>query len=108
MSRIRAPRRFRQMLPMAAWLLGIVASSLSSAAVPDRLQDFLELNCVSCHEGEFGEGGFDATAVSGELQEDSTRDRWIRIFDRVQAGAMPPAEAGGLPAAETTPFLSEL
>ncbi len=35
-------------------------------------------------------GGLDLTALSFDLKDHATRERWIRIYDRVEKGEMPP------------------
>ena len=62
-------------------------------AFPDTVKEFLVDHCVACHDGEDGEGGLDLTALHGTLDAPGEMARWIRIFDRVRAGEMPPKDA---------------
>lgn len=50
----------------------------------------IEQSCLECHDGDTKKGGLDLTALKFDLADHSTRQRWIRIHDRVQKGEMPP------------------
>lgn len=92
-------------------LLGVVAllalpSSLQAAEIPSVSKAFLTRHCLACHDGQDGEGGFDAKSLSGDLDAPGELTRWIRIFDRVHAGEMPPRDADRPAEQETSQFLS--
>ncbi|MEM0924974.1 MAG: DUF1592 domain-containing protein, partial [Planctomycetota bacterium] len=55
---------------------------------------FVRENCVACHDGEDGDGGFDATELLGKsiAADSEALHRWVRVFDRVNDGEMPPPE----------------
>lgn len=63
--------------------------------------------CLSCHAGASAKGGLDFGALSFELSSRAVRDRWVRIYDRVERGEMPPK---GVPfaAGDRAAFLGEL
>ncbi|NQV23918.1 MAG: DUF1587 domain-containing protein, partial [Rhodopirellula sp.] len=61
--------------------------------MPDAVKVFLSDHCVACHDGEDGKGGLDLTGLQGTLDAPGEMARWIRIFDRVRAGEMPPKDA---------------
>lgn len=90
---------FRVLLPVV--LLGATtvaraaadAKKKTSADFPVAVKAFLVNHCVACHDGEDGEGGLDLTALQSDLDAPVEMARWIRIFDRVRAGEMPPQEA---------------
>ena len=82
-------------------------SAASSAVFPDTVKAFLTDRCVACHEGADGEGGLDLTALQGKLDTPGEMARWIRIFDRVQAGEMPPKDADQPKQKEIGEFLGE-
>ena len=58
--------------------------------VDDSIAAFVDSHCVACHDAEAREGGLDLTSLSSELDNDTPRDRWIRIHDRVKDNEMPP------------------
>ena len=50
----------------------------------------LETRCYECHADGANKGGLDFDALSTDLR-DAVFAKWERIFDRVVAGEMPPA-----------------
>jgi hypothetical protein len=47
-------------------------------------------SCLDCHDTATKKGGFDLSILPFDLQSGSTVDRWVRIFDRIEKGEMPP------------------
>ncbi len=78
----------------------------ASAAVPETVRGFLEQNCLDCHEGSGGEANFDVTALTDTINADNLQ-RWVRTFDRVHDGEMPPADAEPPAAADRQAFLRD-
>lgn len=85
--------------------LGLIA--LLPAQTPPELQASIGKSCASCHTGKSAQAGLDLTTLSFDLHNRATRERWIRIHDRVEKGEMPPK---GTPftAAARTAFLKQL
>lgn len=79
--------------------------SISRSEQPHAVGQFMARHCIDCHEGEHADGGLDLTKLDGDLSDGGTMARWVRIFDRVRNGEMPPEDAGDLDAAEATKFL---
>jgi hypothetical protein len=63
-----------------------------------------EQHCVACHAAESPEAGLDLTALDPPQENSGNFATWIRIFDRVHDGEMPPADAGKLTPAEKKSF----
>lgn len=76
-----------------------------SFSIPEPSMEFVRLNCLDCHDGESGEGGFDVGALRGDLSRAETIERWVRIYDRIENGEMPPPEDAKLDADELAKFL---
>ena len=57
------------------------------AVVPSKL---IEQACSGCHNRKTASGGLDLAALSVNLAERSTREKWIRIHDRIEKHEMPP------------------
>lgn len=84
--------------------LALVSLQCLLAAVEPR--SFLEKHCSECHDEDTKKGGFTLTALGSEQQQ---LDRWIRIYDVVAGGEMPPAKKKVRPQAEEQAFfLSDL
>ncbi len=61
-----------------------------SAAWPQSAPPQIEQSCLECHDKDNTKGSLDLTALPFDLTTPATRDRWIRIYDRVEKGEMPP------------------
>lgn len=81
-----------------------LSGSLFSAP-PAEIAIFLSENCKDCHNASDKAGGLDVEALIWGLESAESRDRWIRIHDRVVRGEMPPESA--LTVADRAP-ISEL
>ncbi|MGI9472272.1 MAG: DUF1592 domain-containing protein [Rubripirellula sp.] len=79
--------------------------SLVKGDTDPQIDKFLQNNCLDCHEGEGAEGGLDLASLEKDLSHPKIASRWIRIFDRVHDGEMPPSDAGELDNAESKEFL---
>ncbi len=64
--------------------------SANAAEFPADLKALIENRCLDCHNSYSAEGGLDLESLTFDLEERLTRNRWVRIFDRVDAGEMPP------------------
>ncbi|GAA4428036.1 DUF1592 domain-containing protein [Bremerella cremea] len=96
---------------LAVWASVVgVGSFLSAAyaAVPEgnQVRTFLENNCYDCHQGKDADGSLDLEALSFDLGKANNLQRWVRIYDRVRDGEMPPADYGELEAKDKSQFLA--
>jgi hypothetical protein len=72
------------------WFLLLISPSVF-AALP-AIQPFLDQNCMDCHDAEMKKGGLDLAALSTDGTDVAALKKWVRVFDRVAAGEMPPAK----------------
>src|SRR5688572_26235995 len=93
-------------LRMAALCVALVTAHHAPAA--NQLQPFLESHCLDCHDAETKKGSLDLTALPWNPADPNVHERWVRIFDRVQAGEMPPKRKTPPPIAERDRFVGEL
>jgi hypothetical protein len=68
-----------------------ISCHVACGAIP-ALQPFLDTHCMDCHDAEIKKGGLDLAAVSTDGKDASALKKWVRVFDRVAAGEMPPAK----------------
>ena len=81
-------------------------SPLVPAATPPVVTRlFIDQHCVSCHEGSEAAAGLDLKALSFDLAESRAAERWVRIYDRVHDGEMPPKDSGKVDAQHADEFL---
>lgn len=75
-------------------------------ASPNAVRSFLENNCYDCHQGDSAEAALDLEKLSFDLGDSSNLQRWVRVYDRVAQGEMPPADYGEADAKERQAFLA--
>jgi mono/diheme cytochrome c family protein len=129
-------RSFRSPSILSVLLLLLVLPFVDrrSAAAAEQ-SDFFRKHCLSCHDRESRQGGFDLTLLPGALAGDElvttipaaavgpmpdgakrpaaathdaswteTFSRWVKVYDRVTSGEMPPPGEPPLSAAEKQAF----
>ena len=61
----------------------------ASATADEAVQAFVRTHCTECHTGDSAEGNLDLTKVR---IDHAGLDQWVRVYDRVLAGELPPGE----------------
>jgi hypothetical protein len=89
---------FRILLQLVVgFLLSVHVRSFaqSSAAVSNldaqiAVKKVVKKTCLGCHNTDSADGGLDLSTLSFDLADRVLRQRWIRIYDRVEQKEMPP------------------
>ncbi len=89
------------------FVLFILARTACAATLPP-VAPFFEKNCVECHDGDVKKGGLDLTALSFKPEYRKNFDQWVKVYDRVSKGEMPPAKKPRPEAAEVKTFQAAL
>lgn len=84
------------------FLLGAVSINLRADT-----SAFLDKYCSGCHDSESRKGGLDIVNL-GQPTDLGSLDLWVRIFDRVAQGEMPPKQKARPHPKEQTAFLQDL
>src|SRR5258706_14580278 len=75
----------------AAFLFCLGALSPQDPGLDPRpYQPFFLRSCSDCHLEGVAKGGLDLAAVPTDLRDAEALRRWVRIYDRVRLGEMPP------------------
>ena len=69
------------------WLALTGFLALSAHAAPTA---FFETHCYDCHDAESKKGGFDLTALKTDFATPEVFARWVKVYDRIESGEMPP------------------
>ncbi|MEY4798176.1 MAG: hypothetical protein RI978_477, partial [Verrucomicrobiota bacterium] len=84
----------------------LVAALVSPAAA--ALPPLLEKHCVECHDAETKKGDFDLTALKPELTNPQVMAQWVKVYDQIASGEMPPAKKTRPDTAAAAGYLKEL
>ena len=101
---------WRRRVVVEVLLLSVVLSTplmAAQAGTPASLQPFIKQHCSECHDADVAKGGLDLTALPYGSDARS-HERWVRVFDRVTAGEMPPPKKAKPEAAAAKAFLAAL
>ena len=98
----------RALMFLAAVCLDWGQAAAAEYEVPAGARAFLERHCVACHDADANEGGLDLTSLEFDATDAAAFARWVRVFDRVRAGEMPPKDETRPEAAELATFLEDL
>lgn len=91
----------RRSLPLV--LLNCLVPFLQTnvVAAEDNPRSYFESHCVTCHDSELKKGGLDLTVLKFDLSKSANFTQWVKIYDRIDTGEMPPKKKARPPAAET-------
>ena len=68
----------------------LLTSAIPAVAAGPVAPEFFERHCVSCHDGETKAGGLDLAALTFEPAGEENFAKWVKVYDRVESGEMPP------------------
>ncbi|QVL34197.1 DUF1592 domain-containing protein [Telmatocola sphagniphila] len=78
---------------MFRWQLTTLLFFLSFAfASAEQPTEFFTKHCYSCHGPEAPAAGLDLTSFKKDLGKPENFSKWVKIFDRIDSGEMPPAK----------------
>ncbi len=90
--------------------LALMAGSISllAADAPEPVRSFIVSRCADCHDGDTKKGDLDLTALKFDPTDAGNFRRWVKVYERVEAGEMPPKKKARPPASEVEPALGAL
>lgn len=90
-------------------ITGVALLHTPIARAEPSLNPFLEKHCTACHDGEDKKGGLDLTSLRDVSTDPATAPHWIKVFDRLLSGEMPPPKKKAAPdATSKSAFLNAL
>ncbi|MEM0968641.1 MAG: DUF1587 domain-containing protein, partial [Verrucomicrobiota bacterium] len=72
------------------------------------IDPFLDAHCFDCHDDTVAKAGLDLFTLSTDLRDAETLRKWVRIFDRVEKGEMPPPQKPRPESSSKAQFLADL
>ena len=82
--------------------------STKAAEVPASTRAFLGQHCTDCHDSDTKKGGLDLSALALQPENATNFTTWVKVFDRVSAGEMPPKKRERPPAADLDGFIKSI
>lgn len=92
---------------MKSFVRTLFAFALVSSAAA-ALPPLLEKHCVECHDADTKKGDFDLTALKPELTNPQVMAQWVKVYDQIASGEMPPAKKPRPETAAAAGYLKEL
>jgi mono/diheme cytochrome c family protein len=91
--KVRGILRVTGLTGAAAIILAGIWSALASTPTPPFIgaDAFIDQNCAVCHSSPTGPGRLDLKNLSFEPANPDNFAVWVKVYDRVAAGEMPPA-----------------
>lgn len=106
---VHNPQQFLKVSLWALLLLFCTNPGTIDGAEPDQpLRAFFSQYCYDCHKEGRTKGGLDLTKLDFDLAKPATFSKWVRIFDRIDHGEMPPASREEPKKADREKFLQVL
>lgn len=79
-----------------------------TASADDAAREFLKSHCFDCHGSEETKGGLDLSALKPDMSSVENFARWVKVYDRVKTGEMPPKDVERPPVEDTKVFTRSL
>ena len=87
--------------------ISAVCMSAAAAFAADQ-NSFFETHCIECHDADSRKGELDLTALSTDYSQAEPFARWVKVFDRISDGSMPPKKKPRPTAGEKQAVLDSL
>ncbi len=71
-------------------LLPLVLVFILNLPAQADMPAFLEQHCMKCHNEDTQKGNLNLEALKADYSEPESFARWVKIFDRIDSGEMPP------------------
>ena len=68
----------------------MIAALLLALCAQTEPKAFLQKHCTECHDAETKKGGLDLTALRTDFGKEDEFHRWVKVYDRMLSGEMPP------------------
>ncbi|HEV7403722.1 MAG TPA: DUF1592 domain-containing protein [Chthoniobacteraceae bacterium] len=95
------------MSPRHLVTLSLACAASALAASPDPAS-ILEKRCYDCHDADSHKGNLDLTALKPTFTDLDAFAKWVKVYDRIEAGEMPPKKKEQPSAEEKSAVMSWL
>ena len=87
--------------PLALWPLLVLSLCAKVVAAATKPAEFFDEHCTDCHDADKKKGGLDLTALKPDFTNPELFSRWVKVYDRIDSGEMPPKKRDRPPADDT-------
>jgi hypothetical protein len=101
-------RQLRKTVLTCGVLVALSSLSVAAPNPPGPAQTIINSACASCHQGATAPGGLDLRSLAFNLEDQATFASWVRVYDAVQTGRMPPGGKAAISDARRTAFLKAI
>ncbi len=81
-------------IPCSFVAIIVVAGSVllpGQSTVADEIyENFFDAHCYECHDEDSADGNLDLTLLPRDFSEPAAFAQWVKVFDRIESGEMPP------------------
>ena len=88
--------------------LGMLAPLCQGSDLPEALSRFFDNHCLDCHGDAEVSGGLNLQSLDWNLEDPHLTGVWVKIYDRIASGEMPPKEDSRLDQVERGAAVKEL
>ncbi|MFT4637959.1 MAG: hypothetical protein ACI8T1_001275 [Verrucomicrobiales bacterium] len=78
------------MLSMRLSFVSLVFFGVAASLFAETPEAFFETHCYECHDADAKKGDFDLTSLPMTFTSAADFERWVKVFDRIDLGEMPP------------------
>ena len=71
-----------------------------AASFDGRVRPLLDAHCIDCHGADAQKAGLRLDTLAADLGDDAAAAAWVRVFDKLAAGEMPPKKSQRPPQAD--------
>lgn len=107
-GRLTLFRRIERVAIGIGFGLGLFTSSTAAESLPRTLDALLENHCLKCHDDVEMKGDLDLSSLDWNLADPHLTDIWVKVYDRLASGEMPPKKKSRLNPEERGKAISEL
>ena len=94
-------------IAVTVWL-SCLGNSVKADDLPESLNLLIENHCVDCHDDFDQKGGLDLLSLKWDLEDPHLAERWVKVYDQIASGEMPPKKKSKLEDAERQTVLRDL
>lgn len=89
-------------------IAALVSTVVGAGELPSSVDSFLDKNCFECHDDSVSKGDLNLLELPFDPDDPHNFERWVRVFDRVEHGEMPPEKKPRPESGDLSRFLTAL